>query len=1300
MKRCNEPLAGKRKGQTSKTKNRILMNLNPIYSTCLVTALLIIAASGVPAKPGPEAAAQSSLVEDQRWRRAQHLTFVQNRGQLVDSEGNPRGDILYSARQGGVQIFFRESGVSYVLAVESEAATAPIDESSGRPITAAAEPTEFNNEPPSDLILCRIDVNFGSAAASLTGEDKVDEYFNYYLGHCPQGITHVPGFRRLVYRNVYDKIDMVYYGSGGAVKYDFIVHPGGDPRDIALHYVGAQALRIGPEGGLIAETPLGQMRESAPRSFLSPALNPGRQPSSFREVASRYALAGDTLRFALADWDRSQTLVIDPELHWATYLGDVFNERATDVATQGNPAAGFQHLGYCHPDLNIYVCGWTHSFDFPLCRQIESSYRMPYSAAADAFVSSYTQDGDLRWTTFYGGGGNDRAEAIEASWTGKLAVCGTTSSADFPLSAALQNSFGGGSSDAFVAAFNTYGLRQWSTYYGGSGRDRALGLDIDEVVDNGAVFVTGSTEGGLVDGSGAAISGAHQSAFGGGVSDAFILAIDEDGAYKQAGYYGGSQEDVGADIAISKSVNINPETYHLVITGWTNSTLLAVGSHAADFQNEPIGGHAGFEALLAKFSYGLNSIDWAFSYGGNGDDRGLAIDARGSQIAVAGRTSSDNLYIWQNWSASSGGVLADGNPAQPTYGAGQDAFLLNIQDFLPANPGGYDFHIQWSSYFGGGNVDHAEDLTIDSDGALWTTGFTQSDDLNLSPDWFGYSGGYYGGGHRGNDDAFVAGFQSSGELLWSQYFGSPNHDVARGIAIDRLRGLVIAGWTNGGQSDPLKLPGTEDNPDNDAEDCELKRYSNGCEDVFVARFQFVAPQIFDAAQLDLAEVGVSQNVDVATDNLGNISVVGTVALPTLPVKAGVQMTLGGGNDAYIGHFTPGGKPQWVTYYGGSNNETGRGVCADPNRNVVVTGETASVDFPLTSGTHAANVQDVFVLRLEESGLLDWTSIHGGPGRLHVRGLDADLNANVGIAGWNNDTHEMFVLRLNSSGLSDWSFLRGDSDLLLHAHALTFDGNNNLIVSGLAAAGDTGPFSISGVSGTLKAQLSDADGVDALVVKLNSAGAPLWYSFFGSSGMDIANGIAVNGANDIVVSGLSSSSDLNNPMNLPDISAEALDGAYGGGGRDGLLVKFTSAGLLSWWSYFGGDDNDAFSSDPAINWINGSFTVGGSTSSLNLSAETGIVPSPIDYSGLGYDDIETGLLVKFNSAGAPQWLTNLGLHNSSFISSLAIDPYTNIVLGGYNLYRSLDGSSPFSRCFGFRYMAKFRQDGTLWTTLNN
>lgn len=165
----------------------------------------------------------------QEWLSRNSLSFTQNKGQVIDTKGNLRPDILYTANANGVSMYFRNTSVSYVFPkVEVDALT------KDSKVTA----------------LYRMDLDFVGANtnARVVSEDAIGETSNYYLAHTPNGITGVQSYRKLVYKNIYDKIDLVFYtaadGKSNVVKYDFVVQPGGRVSDIKLRHCCRPSTRI------------------------------------------------------------------------------------------------------------------------------------------------------------------------------------------------------------------------------------------------------------------------------------------------------------------------------------------------------------------------------------------------------------------------------------------------------------------------------------------------------------------------------------------------------------------------------------------------------------------------------------------------------------------------------------------------------------------------------------------------------------------------------------------------------------------------------------------------------------------------------------------------------------------------------------------------------------------------------------------------------------------------------------------------------------------------------------------------
>ena len=201
-----------------------------------------------------------------------------------------------------------------------------------------------------------------------------------------------------------------------------------------------------------------------------------------------------------------------------------------------------------------------------------------------------------------------------------------------------------------MVKFNSSGVRQWGTYYGGTAAEGAYHCATDA---SGNVYLAGDAS----STTGIATTGAHQTTYGGGTDDAFLVKFNSSGVRQWGTYYGELTFDNDVSCATDASGNI-------YLSGTTSSTtgIATTGAHQTTF-----GGN--YDAYLVKFnSSGVRQ--WGTYYGGSVGDHGYscATDASGN-IFLAGYTQSNS------------GIATTG-AHQTTYGGGTDAFLVKF-NFIP-----------------------------------------------------------------------------------------------------------------------------------------------------------------------------------------------------------------------------------------------------------------------------------------------------------------------------------------------------------------------------------------------------------------------------------------------------------------------------------------------------------------------------------------------------------------------------------------------------------------------------------------
>ena len=301
--------------------------------------------------------------------------------------------------------------------------------------------------------------------------EKLPGISNYFVGRDPkQWRTDIPQYQRVRYEQVYPGVDMVYYGNGPQLQYDFTVEAGAEPGRIQLEFEGMQGLRIEKSGDLLLETELGDLRLAKPLVYQESEA--GRRPVE----AGYRLLAEGRVGFTLGEYDRSRRLVIDPTLVYSTYLGG-----AAD-STVGYGVA-------VDAGGNAYITGYTYANDFPTVNPIQGVI----SASSDVFVSKLNSTGTaLVWSTYLGGNESDYGYDIALDASGNAYITGYTNSSDFPMVNAAQSTFGGGITDAFVAKLSPSGNSLvYSTFLGGSDYEYANGIAVNP--SSGDAYVTGHT---------------------------------------------------------------------------------------------------------------------------------------------------------------------------------------------------------------------------------------------------------------------------------------------------------------------------------------------------------------------------------------------------------------------------------------------------------------------------------------------------------------------------------------------------------------------------------------------------------------------------------------------------------------------------------------------------------------------------------------------------------------------------------------------------------------------------------------
>jgi uncharacterized protein (TIGR03437 family) len=403
---------------------------------------------------------------------------------------------------------------------------------------------------------------------------------------------------------------------------------------------------------------------------------------------------------------------------------------------------------------NTYVAGSTQSPNFPTRLAVQNHSASP--GRYDVFVTELDPAGNVVYSTYFGGSGDDVATAMTVDAAGDVYVTGTTSSKDFPTTAGTYSpSVPAGS---FLFMLKAGGSVGYSTYFSSFATPNAIAVD-----GASAVYLTGFTYGGL-----ATTPGAYQS----GCACVPIIT----------GYIGVIQRSdaflTKFDAAASKLIYAT----YLGVTSASGNTL-AVASDGSAYLAGPTGVYrmnATGSSLLASAAPLVNA-------------QAMAMGADGSLYVAGAAGTTPNLFepttgafettprYWPMLRSQGGGIT-------PTAIVKMDGQLHGVLA---------------GTYFGGTYGDSINALTLDGAGNLYVGGYTSPRELpTLTPLVQGFGivpNVEFSLGTTG----FLA--QLSGDLstlLFSSFFGDGEIFGVTGVAIG-VNGSVLLGGATGG---PLYVP--------------------------------------------------------------------------------------------------------------------------------------------------------------------------------------------------------------------------------------------------------------------------------------------------------------------------------------------------------------------------------------------------------------------------------------------------------------------------------------------------------------
>ena len=476
----------------------------------------------------------------------------------------------------------------------------------------------------------------------------------------------------------------------------------------------------------------------------------------------------------------------------------------------------------------------------------------------------------------------------------------------------------------------------------------------------------------------------------------------------------------------------------------------------------------------------------------------------------------------------------------------QGHFTLDVRNHVRFALGPYD-HTQplvidpsltYSTYLGGAG-DQAKGVAVDSSGNAYVTGMTLSTA-------FPVANPLQSSDKSKSGTAFVSKLNSSGSgLVYSTYLGGSVNDQANAIAVDPSGDAYVTGWTCSSDF-PTVTP--------------IQAALKGVCDGFVAELNAAGSSLVYSTYLGgsgtVESGGISlgdQGLGIAVDFSGAAYVTGGTWSTDFPTVNPLQ-SYGGGGDAFLSKFSPGGATLvYSTYLGGSAEDQGNGIAVDSSGSAYVTGFTASSNFPTVSpfqATNKAKVWTAFVAKMDPAGsALAYSTYLGGSTSDSGEAIAVDSagDAYVDGATWSSDfptyiplqpsllaaqypSSNAFVTKLNPAGSAlVYSTYLGGSGHSANppvstegdtAYGIAVDPAGVVFVAGLTGSTDFPTVN------ALQSSNNSQDQFTAFIACLDSAGTALGYStYLGGTGVDQANGIAVGASDNVYIAGMTTSPDF-------------------------------------------------------------------------------------------------------------------------------------------------------------------------------
>lgn len=445
-----------------------------------------------------------------------------------------------------------------------------------------------------------------------------------------------------------------------------------------------------------------------------------------------------------------------PTYQWAYSIGDVSQENLDAIVTDS--------------ENNVIIGGQMYSTtDMDPTEFDETLYQI---GLQDAFIEKFPADGSIvTWGVSFGGLGYDGIYKMAVDDDDNIYAIGYYGYSASPIDLNpdmvdqdIVTHHGG--YDMFIVKFNKDGEYVWGHGLGGLSDDWINNI----VIDGDNLYVTGQFIG-TVDFDGSAYLMEINSTLD--KYDGFLAKYNLDGEIDWVFRIGGTDDDYANELAVDNEGNI-------IVTGTFQGNADFYGEILSAADGTLVGWPKEGDAFVAKYDNESDLI-WAKSIRGDYEFNG----GYSNSVFALALDDADNIYITGLIYGEGDFDMNDGEHEIETY-ADYDSYFAKYTA---------DGDLVWANTTAPKVTGYNLDMLVDGNNDIYLTGyFGYSAGVPYEADFDFNTDSIYALQSLGNNDIYIAKYDSSAELTWAYNLGGSGYDYATAIALDNEYNICVGGW--------------------------------------------------------------------------------------------------------------------------------------------------------------------------------------------------------------------------------------------------------------------------------------------------------------------------------------------------------------------------------------------------------------------------------------------------------------------------------------------------------------------------